>query len=182
MRIFGLVLITAGFLAGALASIYDPALVHWVHYLIALVLGIIGVVLVQVAVRREATDASRLESNTQILHSSLEKIVDALGELDRRKSSLDPYELPAHIDATFRDDIAAFADARESIIHIWGMRAYGDVMSHFAAGERYLNRVWSAAADGYITEAQTFIERSRQQFDEAHGKLRALGAGRDAAA
>ncbi len=182
MRIIGLVFITAGFLAGALVSIYDPARVLWLYYAMALVLGVVGVVLAQVAVRREATDASRLENNTQILHSSLEKIVEALGDLDRRKSSLDPYELPAHIDATFRDDIAAFADARESIIHIWGMRAYGDVMSHFAAGERYLNRVWSAAADGYITEAQTFIERSRQQFDEAHGKLRALSTASDAAA
>lgn len=70
----------------------------------------------------------------------------------------------------------AFVEARESIAHACGMQAYAEIMSHFAAGERYLNRVWSCAADGYIDEAHTFVSRSYRQFEEARAKLRALQA------
>ena len=51
-------------------------------------------------------------------------------------------------------------------------------MSKFAAGERYLNRVWSTAADGYIDEAHASLSRSRQQFDEALVAFENSGRGR----
>ena len=38
------------------------------------------------------------------------------------------------------------------MIHVFGMQNYADVMSNFAAGERYINRVWSASTDGYVDE------------------------------
>ena len=50
-------------------------------------------------------------------------------------------------------------------------------MSDFAAGERYLNRVWSASADGYADEAMDYIDRARQQFEEARAKLAQAHAG-----
>ena len=39
-------------------------------------------------------------------------------------------------------------------------------MNRFAAGERYLNRVWSASTDGYIEEAHRYIEKAARQFEE----------------
>jgi len=50
------------------------------------------------------------------------------------------------------------------------------VMSMFAAGERYLNRVWSASADGYIDEVNTYLEKARGQFSESLNKIRQLKA------
>ena len=44
-------------------------------------------------------------------------------------------------------------------------------MSHFAAGERYINRVWSASADGYDDEAETYLKKAAGQFDEAKQQL-----------
>ena len=44
-------------------------------------------------------------------------------------------------------------------------------MSSFAAGERYLNRVWSASADGYIDEVNTYIEKAREQFVDSLNKI-----------
>ena len=60
-------------------------------------------------------------------------------------------------------------------------RAYADVMSHFAAAERYLNRVWSCAADGYIDEAHTYIGRARVQFLEALQRFEELRSAGDPA-
>ncbi|WP_428267435.1 hypothetical protein [Haliangium sp.] len=199
MQAIGLILVTVGCLGAALVAVLDPAAVTWGWYVPALGCGVLGVAVVQVAVRRYAKDATRLETNAQVLTGSLDAIVKELNQLDREASgddatqtadqaadqtanqTIDPYTLPARIDQSFRDHITAFVDARESIGHIWGMRAYGEVMSHFAAGERYLNRVWSAAADGYIDEARTYIGRSRDQFAEAQSKLGELTARRGAA-
>jgi len=71
------------------------------------------------------------------------------------------------IDRRFRDDLFAFADARRSMIVLFGLQAYADIMSAFAAGERYLNRVWSASTDGYVDEVLQTIDRAHEQFVEA---------------
>jgi len=96
---------------------------------------------------------------------------------DPRRSRRRPsttYDLRHHIDKHFRDDIETFVEARESIAHTHGLQAYANVMSHFAAAERYLNRVWSASTDGYIDEAHTYIGKSAEQFREARDRFAAL--------
>jgi len=67
-----------------------------------------------------------------------------------------------------------FVDARESIAHRYGLAAYGDVMTRFAAGERYLNRVWSASADGYIDEVNEYLEKAKDQFTDSLDLIRRL--------
>ena len=173
MRHLGLVLITAGFLGGSLIAVLDRESIDWTYFVLFLALSVIGVVAVQVALRREARDVTRTQANFEVLHTSLGAIVDDLTGLDADKEAIDIYDLPERLDHTFRANILAFADARESIAHSCGMRAYADVMSHFAAGERYLNRVWSCAADGYIDEAHEFVAHARDQFVEAQQQLRA---------
>jgi hypothetical protein len=44
-------------------------------------------------------------------------------------------------------------------------------MSSFAAGEKYLNRVWSASTDGYFEEVTTYLSRAHSQFIEVRQKL-----------
>jgi hypothetical protein len=58
-------------------------------------------------------------------------------------------------------------NARESMKNLFGLQAYADAMGAFAAGERYINRVWSASTDGYVDEAHNYLDRSTQQFREA---------------
>ena len=71
------------------------------------------------------------------------------------------------IDKLFRDDLLNFAEARESMKHLFGLQHYADIMSSFAAGERYINRVWSASTDGYIDEVMMYVEKSYDQFQHA---------------
>jgi CRISPR/Cas system-associated protein Csm6 len=75
------------------------------------------------------------------------------------------------IDAKLREDLRRFADARESLIHLFGLQTYADIMSSFATGERYVNRVWSASADGYNAEARDYIARAADQFRNARQQL-----------
>ena len=80
------------------------------------------------------------------------------------------------IDAKLREDLRRFADARESMVHLFGLQIYANVMSDFAAGERFVNRVWSASADGYDTEARTYLGKAATQFRSARQQLETAAA------
>lgn len=42
-----------------------------------------------------------------------------------------------------------------------------ELMSSFATGERYINRVWSDSTDGYVDEVMMHVEKSLYQFKHA---------------
>jgi len=62
------------------------------------------------------------------------------------------------------------------MIHVFGMQNYADVMSNFAAGERYINRVWSASTDGYVDEVRMYLDRANQQFRDARQHFEELAS------
>ena len=107
------------------------------------------------------------------LGESLSNIIRDLEQINGDSQSLSANELRDAIDEKLRDDLRRFADARESLIHLYGLQAYADIMSDFAAGERYVNRVWSAAADDYDAEAWTYVGKALTRFKEATGRLEA---------
>jgi hypothetical protein len=176
MRAIGLLLIWGGFLAGAYFSVLDTETIPWTLVGPSLIVGLIGVVLVRLHVRSQKTSTDAVQADLGKLEGSLDRIVEKAARLDTAKESLDVYEVRHKIDELFMEDLDIFVQARESIGHAHGLQAYADVMSHFATGERYLNRCWSASTDGYIEEVHTYIGRAREQFQEALELLRGLEA------
>lgn len=174
MKNAGYVLIVLGFLTGALAAVVDERAVAWVTFAIALAVGSLGVTTVRLATRHEARAEGKLAVSLQALGASLRNIVDKITALDRQKDALDPYEARRRIDELFPDDLNTFVEARESIAHVHGLQAYADVMNRFAAGERYLNRVWSASADGYIDEVRAYLDKAAREFEGALEELERL--------
>jgi hypothetical protein len=85
-----------------------------------------------------------------------------------------PNDVHDRIDELFPKDLTAFVDARQSIVHRYGLPAYAAIMNEFAAGERYLNRVWSASVDSYIDEVQLYIPRVLEQFEKTSELLKSL--------
>jgi hypothetical protein len=51
------------------------------------------------------------------------------------------------------------------------MGGYAELMDRFAAGERQINRAWSAAADGYLDEATRCLSNVPAMLAEAEQKL-----------
>jgi hypothetical protein len=179
MRQLGYLLLTVGFLGGAYFSVYSSEnVIQWPRFLPALALAVAGVVLARVALHRESTDESKVSGNIEAIVTSTDSLFRKITALDGEKESIDVYDLPARIDADFPEDLNTFVEARKSIGHLYGLDAYADVMNSFAAGERYLNRVWSCSVDGYVDEAQTYLGRCRDQFAEARDKLQKLTDGK----
>ena len=175
MKHFGYLLITIGFLAGTLLAVQTEAnRVDWRWFVPALILGVLGVGLARVALVHKSHSEGALKGNLENLTRSIEQIVENIARLNGQMDRMHPYEVHERIDQLFPEDLNTFVEARESIGHIYGLQAYADVMNEFAAGERYLNRVWSASVDCYIDDVHEYLQRAKHQFEEASRKLRAL--------
>ncbi len=176
MRRFGFLLVIVGFLAGALASVVNPTAVRWDRFIPAVAVGFAGVVLVRLGRRREVRATERLTSNMRAIQDSLRRIAQNMTQLNAEKQSIDPYEVRHRLEELFADDLSTFITARESIAYSYRLAAYADVMSSFAAGERYLNRAWCASADGYVDEIHQYLGEAKEQFASSLGKVLALQA------
>ncbi len=176
MKLLGYLLITGGFLGGAFTTVLETEDVSWTGFLIAIAVGVAGVVMVRLVTRRAARQEDTLAANIQNIRESLARVVENITALNREKESINPYDFRHRIDDLFPEDLTTFVDARESIGHVYGLQAYADVMSIFSSGERHLNRVWSASADGYIHECHTYLEKAREQFAAALEQLNVLEA------
>jgi hypothetical protein len=177
MKLVGQLLVTLGFLAGALCTVVDEFNVPWTYFGVAFFAGAVGVLLIRLETRQAAQAHEVVHLGMQSLRDSLDRIVNAGSRLQDECAALDVYDVHRRIDAEFRDDLMAFADARENMAHAFGLQTYADVMSHFAAGERYLNRVWSASTDGYPDEVNAYVSRSYEQFAAARDLLGAAQRG-----
>lgn len=156
------------------AETADMSTVKWMWYIPALGLGVAGVIIIKVHDTRQNKTEHHITARIETVESSLEKITTNINKLNSEKHSIHTYDMRHRIDELFVDDLNKFVDARESIAHRYSLAAYGDVMSSFAAGERYLNRVWSASADGYIDEVNDYLEKARGQFADSLEKIRKL--------
>ncbi len=174
MKNLGYLLLTAGFLAGSYFAVLEAESVPAARFLPVFAVGVLGVVLARMAGHKESRDVEVVSANIGAIGSSLERIVEKARDFERDKESIDVYELRHHIDREFPDDLDTFVQARKSIAHGFGLEAYADVMNPFAAGERYLNRVWSTSTDGYIDESHTYIDKAREQFEDALEEFRKL--------
>jgi hypothetical protein len=174
MRRLGFPLVIVGFLAGALASVVDKTAVRWDWFIPAVAVGFVGVVLVRLGRRREVRATQRLTSDMRAIQDSLRRIVQNMNQVNAEKQLLDVYEVRQRLEELFADDLSTFITARESIAYSYGLTAYADVMSAFAAGERYLNRAWCASADGYVDEVHQYLGEAREQFASSLDKILAL--------
>ena len=164
-------LVVLAFLGGAFLASLDPVKMNWVAFVPVILVGVVGVFLSKRAESAAAKHDTVLTANRRGLEESLANITANLEALDGRKDKVPTYDMRFEIDKLFRDDLIRFADARDSMKHIFGLRAYADIMSSFAAGERYINRVWSASTDGYVDEVLMYVEKALNQFRHAKAEF-----------
>lgn len=172
MKSLGYILIALGFLVSSYFSVTHAEQVQWSIVIPSLVMGLIGVALIQLSIRGQSQAVDAVRSNIGKLEASLARIVESITQLDADKQSINVYDVHDRIDELFMADLDTFVENRESMGHAFGLQSYADVMTHFATAERYLNRCWSASADGYIDEVHTYLTRAKNQFTLALELLR----------
>ena len=171
MKQIGYLLLAGGFVVAAYATALDTVATNWNLFVPAALAGMAGVFSIKRHERGEARSEQVLTANRAELNESLGNIVSKLEQMNEAGDAISTEDLRAEVDSRLRDDLRRFADARESMVHLFGLQAYANVMSDFAAGERYVNRVWSASADGYDGEARRFLGKAEAQFRAASQQL-----------
>ncbi len=171
MKQIGYLLLAGGFVMAAYATALDTVATNWNLFVPAALAGMAGVFSIKRHERGEARSEQVLTANRAELNESLGNIVSNLEQMNEAGAAISTEDLRAEVDSRLRDDLRRFADARESMVHLFGLQAYANVMSDFAAGERYVNRVWSASADGYDGEARRFLGKAEAQFRAASQQL-----------
>lgn len=179
LKRWGYGLLTSGVLLAALLSVQtEEDRVAWGLFLPALGLAVAGVGLVRRARSQVLGDVAAGEWDTRVLEESIGRINGHLRAVcDRAGRGEVPETRHEWIDRVVRDDLSRFADARRALIGRHGLPAYAEVMNRFAAGERYLNRVWSASVDGYDEEARRYLDQAREQLEEVGRLLEVLKGG-----
>jgi hypothetical protein len=173
VKFLGFLLCALGFLLAALVTVQTEAdEIVWRLFVPALAVSVAGAIINQRAVRRAKGLFETVERDTRTLEESLGCILERLGEIEGQPGARP--EVHHRIDALLRDPLDRFVEARHSLAHCHGLSAYAGIMNEFAAGERYLNRVWSASVDGYVDEVQEYLVRARVQFTAAQDKLHNL--------
>lgn len=170
MKGMGYFLLAAGFLGGAFATSLDVQEVNWTIFAISAAAAIVGLIVFKRQASAIARSDTVLDVNRGELRESIQNIVRDL-EAMTNGAPQEGAGLREKIDLTLRTDLRRFADARESMVHLFGLQTYADIMSSFAAGERYINRVWSSSADGYDEEAAAYLKKAASQFAEAQKQL-----------
>jgi len=170
LKNFGYFLVAAGFLGGAFATSLDVQNVDWILFTGAAGAAFVGLLIYKRQLSTLARSEEVLEVNRVELRESIANVVNDLGDIIGGELTQGAV-LRDRIDLKLREDLRRFADARESMVHLFGLQTYADIMSNFAAGERYINRVWSASADGYDEEANAYLKKAAGQFEEAKQQL-----------
>jgi ElaB/YqjD/DUF883 family membrane-anchored ribosome-binding protein len=182
MNILGQVLLWAGFLGASVATVLnleEPKpnqwlTIPWLYYGIAMAVGIVGVVLLRKAAKEETEDSNRIQAEYQTLTSSLDQLLACMGELRSQVAIAEPGDVTAYIDDNLVELFADFGDARNALIQQFGLSGFADVMTQFASGERFVNRAWSASADGYMDEASASLERAESHLQRAQQQMQEL--------
>ncbi len=167
MKNMAFLLVIVSFLVGAYLASLDERSMNWTYFVPVMLVGFIAAFLYKKASSAAAKQGDLLQNNKQVLIESLKNVLTNLEALDGRKDKVPTYEMRFEIDKLFREDLMNFAEARESMRHLFGIQHYADIMSSFAAGERYINRVWSASTDGYVDEVMLYVGRAFEQFQHA---------------
>lgn len=174
MKRLGFTLITIGFILAAYVAVLHHTQIDWTLFTPAALIGVLGVVIARRGHRVEIGHADVIAANIEDIDRSLSALVANAAALDRDKTSIHTYDMRHRIDELLREDLATFADARETIAVKYGLQDYAEVMSHFATGERYVNRVWSCSADGYVDEVNEYIGRAHAELEAALSMFRGL--------
>jgi len=140
-------------------------------FLVGGIVAIVGIIL-----WRKATTALKEQGgeNAGMDHDALALLngmQEPLAALRKDSGTLDSATLLSRVDTILDRFILPMGETRQQFIDRFGMEKGAEILVTLAFGERMLNRVWSAAADGHLPEALASLEESGDAFVEAAGML-----------
>lgn len=104
------------------------------------------------------------------------QIQQPLKDLGAEIASLDGTHICQRIEALNDGFVTPLADGRQRFVDRFGLAGGSEALNATAFGERMLNRVWSAAADGHLEEARSSFGEAVEAFAQAKETVARLSA------
>lgn len=138
----------------------------------------VGAMLVRTALKRQISGAStglggKPTEGPAVALAALREVLQRLrDDIPRHNTSEARLALIVNsLGEAQRTHMEAFLAARVTLVGTLGMSGFAMLMDRFAAGERQINRAWSAAVDGYEDEAMACITNADELLAQAQSKL-----------
>lgn len=178
-KIIGEILLWLGFIGAALATVWrdvplDGHTVPWARYAGWMAVGCVGVVMLRLSRAADWKSSEQTEAEFSTLTESLSVLLNGVGELRGICATQSPKAVVKYIDEQLAEPFSDFADARNALVKRFGLEGFADVMTQFASAERFVNRAWSASADGYRGEAEASLERAQGHLQRADALMSEL--------
>lgn len=143
----------------------------------------LGIVLRYATLRPDSDDVAASSGSLAVFRGAMAALDEAVEQLARDTEGIDWADERVHglydevhqrIDLLVTGPLADAVESRQALADAYGMAAYGRVLEPVARAERYLNRAWSASADGYPGETVDYLHRAVPAVEEACQELAAL--------
>ena len=174
VKLIGMIFFAVGIIVTIAASAKVPAKDMmfpdtFIWYLIGTIISVVGLVIWHIKQRETVkldltSHQESSEANPDVL---LRDTVTALRELNDKKDIENANKFIEVIDDILDNFVLPFAEIRHHLIDMFGMSEGSEILVILAYGERNLNRVWSAAADGHLEEARTVLPDVLKTYEEA---------------
>jgi len=120
------------------------------------------------------TDGAAQAGTPAAARSALARTVERTRALVERVESAPLEAIAREIETIQAEGPEVVAGAQEALTQLWSFSGYASVMSPLAAAERWLNRAWSAAADGHRPEVLTSVRESVVHAEVAASAMASL--------
>lgn len=145
----------------------DWSQIPWLWYGVSAVVCFGGVVMIQVNKKSSVETENKKLASLDELKDKLMAAIKATGAIHKAIETLPPSKIVERIDAELSPLLHEFAENRDRLTADFDLGVFADVMTNFAAGERAVNRAWSAAADGYLDEVSDCLTRATDMLGAA---------------
>lgn len=156
---------------GSIASVDLPVQARWpgtttLWALFAFVAAV-GVALWRYGVKQQAKTGLDQVADDENPFALLARLLPAARELGDQLGSVDVRDVPERVEELLATYVLPLGLVRQKVIDRLGMRAGSEILVVFSYGERMLNRVVSAAADGHRAEALASYPDALAALEEA---------------
>lgn len=140
----------------------------WHNFFTGIFVSIAGAGLLNMPVHREIHAHEANEKHVDPI-KIMEELIGKISDINYHEMS--PDQIKENLEESELTYLIPFAEHRHQFQHDYGMMKFADFFSDFAAGERNLNRAWSAIVDGYPEESRNSLDRSLLSFKDCLEKL-----------
>ncbi len=148
--------------------------IPWLWYGLSMAVGLVGVVLLRSTAKSAEQEQGKVKQQFEVVQSSLAALTKNVSILSQKLGEMSPRQSLDFIDQECAPAFSDFAESRNALIQRFGMQHYAEIMTQFASAERFINRAWSASADGYMHEVQTSVDRALAHLIEADALIKKL--------